>query len=368
MSRLKVLVSTVAACAVAVGAIFAPYQVRAVESGDIADAYANIVWSEIADTYLAYYNSGGANNPEGLAILAAQGALAYAYAHNADTSTITSSGNSQYIAGYTFFGGVGCFGSGYANDTATQLRITASGDGQSFVGTMSYIGSQQYLGSLRTGTRQGLTTIGFGSSMSTAGNFDSKWNGDPCTLCGWRSVANPSEALSGLASSGGNLYGRLAVYNGGITDIDTLVKSAGISGNFADDLGKLQESLQETYPDFTPEAYPDFYPSPTVEPTEETTEEPTEETTEDPTTDGMEIFTLPPSWLQDYPVEIETLPLPTIEATEPELDLTEYAQGLEFWIYALGRVVESMHLQSFIIVVIILFVVFWVLWKTGGDE
>lgn len=88
---------------------------------------------------------------------------------------------------------------------------------------------------------------------------------------------------------------------------------------------------------------------------------------------------LPSEWVQDYtlttdPYEVETIPFPTQENSEPvtmpTLDVEDYedayGNAIDFWFYVAQSFIEKLHLQLILAFAFALSVVGFVLWKLGG--
>ena len=88
---------------------------------------------------------------------------------------------------------------------------------------------------------------------------------------------------------------------------------------------------------------------------------------------------LPSDWVQDYtlttdPYEVDTIPIPTEENSEPvtmpTIDASEYEEAygnaIDFWFYVAQSFIEKMHLQLIIAFAFALSVVGFCLWKLGG--
>lgn len=108
--------------------------------------------------------------------------------------------------------------------------------------------------------------------------------------------------------------------------------------------------------------FPDGWP-------EEPTEPSTEETTESPSGDPQ-MFTLPPEWLETYPIEPETFPtIPFTDVEPPSIDedyLQGFSNGMNFWWYICHDIVEALNLEKFIALCFALAVLFFVLWRLGS--
>lgn len=124
-------------------------------------------------------------------------------------------------------------------------------------------------------------------------------------------------------------------------------------------------------PNYPPDhlVYPDGWPG-TQEPT---TEETTEETTESPSDlpYPYQPFTLPPEWLETYevyPSEFPTLPIPSEEELPTFAIDEDGVSDLDFWRELMYYTIDSAKMRNWIIVILILSIVEFVLWRIGSSR
>lgn len=129
------------------------------------------------------------------------------------------------------------------------------------------------------------------------------------------------------------------------------------------------ETVKDIYDDYIIPSYPpEYLLFPDGFPSQEPTE-PTQESTEGVT--GYQPFTLPPEWLETYPMEPETFPtIPFQDVEPPTVDsdmLDGFKNGMNFWWYITKDIIDALDLEKFIALCFALVVLFFILWKLGSS-